>query len=323
MSSNFSDFRIETKDGKILNVSELCDAIKSTKLDEEDIPYLETLCNKLAYDDYRDNEYTNEYKIVDTLHEVLLRFYIDNNDFGLDETIEVLKVYNKDFNDIHKLAYNNTYYLLFDNKDNIRLLSFKKEQDMLNSIYNNIKLFVTSNIKILFDQSYKGIKEIDFHKSTDVDLKELNETFTLSDSIYEGKDINNNTLYNIKNGLYAKENGEILTLYTPTLNEINNVNTHNIKDGFDIDEFYKLTDKFKHNEYMEQEDIDKLYFEVRYLINTMQRRKQDDELTEALDEYMKDILTIYDNYPDGLSKEDRKNVIDYRKNLKNNYRKAA
>ena len=323
MSSNFRDFKIETKDGKILNVSELCNAIKSIKIEDEDVAYLETLCNKLAYDDYRDNEYTNEYKIVDTLHEVLLRFYIDNNDFGLDETIEVLKVYNKDFNDIHKLAYNSTYYLLFDNKDSIRVLSFKKEEDMLNIIYDNIKSFVKNNIKLIYDQTYKGIKEVEFKESHDNTLKELNETFSLSDTVYEGKDINNNTLYNIKNGLYVKDNNELLTLYTPTLNEINSVNTHKVKDGFDIDEFYRLTDKFKKNEYMEQEDIDKLYFEVRYLINTMQRRKKDDELSEALDEYMKDILQIYDNYPEGLSKEDKKNVIDYRKNSKNIYRKAA
>lgn len=323
MSSNFSDFRIETKDGKILNVSELCNAIKSTKIEEEDIPFLETLCNKLAYDDYRDNEYTNEYKIVDVLHEVLLKYYIDNNGLGLDEVIEVLKVYNKEFNNIHKLSFNNTYYLLFDNRDNIRLLSFKSEDDMLKNIYNNISLFIRNNIKIIFDQAFKGVKELELTISHDKDLMELNETFSLSDKVYEGKDINNNTLYNIKNGLYVKDNGELLTLYTPTLNEFNRTDNHRIKDGFDLDEFYILTDKFKKNEYMEKEDIDKLYYEVRYLINTMQRRKKDDELSEALDEYMKDILQIYDNYPEGLSKEDKKNVIDYRKNVKNNYRKAA
>ena len=338
MSSNFSNIKIETKDGKIQNVSELCAAIKNTKIEDEDINYLEALRSKLAYDDYRDNEYTNEYQIVDTLEEVLLKHYIDVKKFDLDEVLEVLKVYNPDFNDVHKLYYKDTYYLLYDKKDDIRLLSFVKEEDMLKQIESNISSYVKNNIKLLFDQKNKKVMEIEFLETDDKDLKSYNETFNVDEHIYVGKDMNNNQLYKIKNGLYAKDNNQILTLFTPTLNEYNRISNHTVVDGFDIDDFYILNDKFKNNEYMEQEEIDRLYYEVRYLINTMQRRKKDDELSEALDEYMEDIVKIYENYPEGLSKVDKKNVEDYlknnkvrvdnkifkfSKNNKNNYSKAA
>jgi hypothetical protein len=70
MSSNFRDFEIETVNGKIQNVSSLCSYIRSTKIEADDLPYLETLCNKLANDDSSNNMYTNEYPLVDALHEV-------------------------------------------------------------------------------------------------------------------------------------------------------------------------------------------------------------------------------------------------------------
>lgn len=321
MSSNFRDLKIETKDGKILNVSSLCDAIKNTKIeDDTDLYYLETLCNKLANDDYNENLYTNEHPIVDVLHEKLLKYYINEMDFTLDDSLEILKVYNKDFNDIHKIEYNNTSYLLYDKKDDIRLLSFKSDQDLLDIIKNNTGMFVKNNIKLIFDQQYKNIKEVVFKEDNDKELLDYNETFDVGDTLYKGIDINNNNLYKIKNGLYVKDNNNLLTLFAPTLTNDELYKEKRKVNGFDIDDFYVLSDKFKNNDYMEEDEIKRLYHEVKYLIDTMHRRKSDDELTEALNDYMDNLIKIYDNYPDGLTKDDIDNIKEYNKN---NGRKAA
>ena len=71
---------------------------------------------------------------------------------------------------------------------------------------------------------------------------------------------------------------------------------------------------------MEEDEIKRLYHEVKYLIDTMHRRKSDDELTEALNDYMDNLIKIYDNYPEGLTKDDIDNIKEYNKN---NGRKAA
>ena len=330
MSSNFRDFEIETVNGKIQNVSSLCDYIKNTLIVPDDLPYLESLCNKLANDDSSNNIYTNEYPLVDTLHEVLLEYYIKNYKFDLDQIIDVLEVYNKVFLNIDKKIIDGITYILFDRYDSIDVIPIKDNKLFIDLVLTNLKTFVAGSFDEIFDLMNVTLHSVEFTETNDKDMIEYAETFDLDDKVYTGIDQFGNHLYRIKNGCFRKNGEDIESIVQPTFvdkqehNEYKVISKNKKYSGFDLNDFITLRDKAMVGDLADEVEVQRFYFEVRYLINTMNKRsKQDTDETEALDIYMNSLLTIYDNHRDLLTPADKRNVQNYLDNKKKYTRKVS
>ena len=330
MSSNFRDFEIETVDGKIQNVSSLCSYIKSTLIEPDDLPYLESLCNKLANDDNSNNQYSNEYPLVDTLHEVLLEYYIKNYGFDLDQIIDVLEVYNKAFININKKMYDEHIYILFDRYDDIDLVSVKDEKHFIDLVLANLKTFVAGSFEEIFDLMCTVLNKVEFKETVDDEINEYKETFDIDSKTYHGNDIYGHDIYKIKNGIFIKNGNELDTLVTPSLMDREEHIEHKVVSinkkyqGFDLEDFITLRDKAMSGDLEDEVEVQRFYYEVRYLINTMSKRRGlDSEESEALDKYMESLIQIYDNHRDILTPADKRNVQNYLDNKKKYTRKLA
>ena len=330
MSSNFRDFEIETVDGKIQNVSSLCSYIKSTQIEPDDLPYLESLCNKLANDDSSNNIYTNEYPLVDTLHEVLLEYYIKNYGFDLDQVIDVLEVYNKAFINIDKKMYDEHIYILFDRYDDMDIVPVKDEKQFIDLVLTNLKTFVAGSFEEIFELMDRTLQAVDFNETADDEISDYKETFDIDSETYHGVDTFKHDIYKIKNGIFIKNGSELDTLVTPTLMNREEHIEHKVVSinkkyqGFDLEDFVTLRDKAMSGDLEDEAEVQRFYYEVRYLINTMSKRDGlDSEETEALDVYMESLIQIYDNHRDILTPADKRNVQNYLDNKKKYTRKLA
>lgn len=330
MSSNFRDFEIETVDGKIQNVSSLCSYIKSTQIEPDDLPYLESLCNKLANDDSSNNIYTNEYPLVDTLHEVLLEYYIKNYGFDLDQVIDVLEVYNKAFINIDKKMYDEHIYILFDRYDDMDIVPVKDEKQFIDLVLTNLKTFVAGSFEEIFELMDRTLQAVDFNETEDEQISDYKETFDIDSKTYHGVDTFKHDIYKIKNGIFIKNGSELDTLVTPTLMNREEHIEHKVVSinkkyqGFDLEDFVTLRDKAMSGDLEDEAEVQRFYYEVRYLINTMSKRDGlDSEETEALDVYMESLIQIYDNHRDILTPADKRNVQNYLDNKKKYTRKLA
>ena len=330
MSSNFRDFEIETVHGKIQNVSSLCSYIRSTKIEADDLPYLETLCNKLANDDSSNNTYTNEYPLVDALHEVLLEYYIKNYEFDIDQIIDVLEVYNKVFINIDKKLYDDHYYILFDRYDDMDIVPVKDEKQFIDLVLNNLLVFVSGSFEEIFELMDRELGAVEFEESTDKNINDYKDTFDIDKETYKGTDIYGHVLYKIKNGIFIENDNELDTLVTPTLLDKQEHIEHKVVSinkkyqGFDFEDFITLRDKAMSGDLEDEAEVQRFYYEVRYLINTMSKRNGlDSEETEALDVYMQSLIQIYDNHRDILTPADKRNVQNYLDNKKKYTRKVA
>ncbi len=319
MSSNFRDFTIESVGGKIQNVSSLCSFIKSTLIEEDDIPYLETLRNKLANDDNYNNSYTNEYPIVEVLNEELLKYYIKHDNCDMDYILEILEVYNKSFIYLDKIKYDGLVYLIYDQEDDIDVISVDNEKKFIDLVLTNTNTFVSKSLKEVFNLMKSSLYKIDFKETTDDIVQEYVDKFNIEYPMYSGKDQKNNKLYKVKNGLFVRHKEELTTLITPTLvekdkhEELRVIKKNKKYASFDLNEFIDLRDRVLDSEVTDESELEKFYFQVRYLINTMSRRQdgEDIEYTDALDVYMNRLLQIYKNNPSLLSKENIINVETY------------
>ena len=327
MSSNFKDFRIETVNGKIQNVSSLCSYIKKTNIEEEDLPYLESLRNKLANDDSSVNVFVNEYPIVDSLEEKLLEYYINNYHYDMDNIIDLLEIYNHEFLNMEKIKYDGLVYLINDLDHDIDVITIKDEKVFINLVLNNLNTFIAKDINTIFNLLSTKLNRLEFVESIDPAIVEYAETFDISHKAYYAKDINGNRLFKIKNGLLVKHGDSISTLLTPSLvtREENTtkkiVNKNKKYKAFDLDDYITLRDKMLDGDMTSEEELQRFYYEVRYLINSM--NKKDNILNEELDVYMENITHIYDTHPEVLTKADRRNVQAYLENKKKIYRKVA
>ena len=330
MSSNFRDFEIETVDGKIQNVSSLCSYIKSTQIEPDDLPYLESLCNKLANDDSSNNIYTNEYPLVDTLHEVLLEYYIKNYGFDLDQVIDVLEVYNKAFINIDKKMYDEHIYILFDRYDDMDIVPVKDEKQFIDLVLTNLKTFVAGSFEEIFELMDRTLQAVDFNETADDEISDYKETFDIDSETYHGVDTFKHDIYKIKNGIFIKNGSELDTLVTPTLMNREEHIEHKVVSinkkyqGFDLEDFVTLRDKAMSGDLEDEAEVQRFYYEVRYLINTMSKRDGlDSEETEELDIYMESLIQIYNNHKDILTPADKRNVQNYLDNKKKYTRKLA
>jgi hypothetical protein len=330
MSSNFRDFEIETVDGKIQNVSSLCSYIKSTLIEPDDLPYLESLCNKLANDDSSNNVYTNEYPLVDTLHEVLLEYYIKNYGFDLDQVIDVLEVYNKAFINIDKKMYDEHIYILFDRYDDMDIVPVKDEKQFIDLVLTNLKTFVAGSFEEIFELMDRTLQAVDFNETEDEQISDYKETFDIDSETYHGVDTFKHDIYKIKNGIFIKNGSELDTLVTPTLMDREEHIEHKVVSinkkyqGFDLEDFVTLRDKAMSGDLEDEAEVQRFYYEVRYLINTMSKRDGlDSEETEELDIYMESLIQIYNNHKDILTPADKRNVQNYLDNKKKYTRKLA
>ena len=330
MSSNFRDFKIETIDGKIQNVSSLCDYIRNTQIVSDDLPYLESLCNKLANDDSCNNIYTNEYPLVDALHEVLLEYYIKNYKFDVDQIIDVLEVFNKAFLNIDKKSVDDITYIIFDRYDSVDIIPLKDNKLFIDLVLTNLKTFVAGSFDEIFDLMNTVLHAVEFTETNDEDINDYAESFDIAERAYSGVDQYGNHLYRIKNGCFRKNGESIDAIVSPTFidrkehNEYKVVAKNKKYSGFELDDFIALRDKAMVGDLEDETEVQRFYFEVRYLINTMnKRRNQDTEETEALDVYMNSLMTIYDNHRDLLTPADKRNVQNYLDNKKKYTRKVS
>ncbi len=331
MSSNFRDFKIESVGGKIQNVSSLCSYIKNTNILPEDIAYLESLRNKLANDDLYKDVYTNEYPIVDVLQEKLLVYYITKENFELSEIISILEVYNKSFSSIDVVNHDGLTYFVFDYDTDIEVVCLNDPKRFIELVKNNANTFANKNISSAFSIMRDALYECVFKEDIDDVLSDYANRFNIDYPIYSAKDMNGNKIYKLKNGLFTKNGNELFTLITPTLvdkkdnEQMKVVNKNKKYKSFDLNEFISLRDKMLDSELVEEQDIEQLYYQVRYLINTMNRRTngEDEEYSEALDVYMNRLAQINDIQPDMLSDADKSLLNDYNKNLQKIVTRAA
>ena len=222
MATNFRDFEIVSKDGRIQNIRELCNFVENTPIEPDDLSLLETLCNKLANDDYYLNNYTNEYPLVDSLHVVLLDYYIREFDFDIDQIIDILYIYNKAFDVVTKIRYDGLIYLVIDKGNDVEVFDIKNDIDFINllSTKNNIRTFVAGKIENIANLLRTKIHAIKFDKTNDGILNEYASNFDIADDVYYGKDLNDNMVYKIKNGLFLKNGKDVSLLHEPTLNDV-------------------------------------------------------------------------------------------------------
>ena len=322
MSSNFRDFTIESVGGKIQNVSSLCSYIKNTPIESEDIPYLESLRNKLANDNRYNDIYLNEEQIVNVLEEELLKYYIKNDNFGLDNIINLLDIYNESFIYLDKVKYDGLTYLIHDEENDIDVVSVSDEQRFIDLVLTNASIFANKSLNEIFTLMKQSLKSITFSESTDETAVAYADKFNIDYPIYEGYDINGNKIFKIKNGLFIKRDNELISLLSPTLvkdeehKDLRVIKKNKKYSSFDLDEFIDLRDRVLDCDVTDKQELEKFYFQVRYLINTMNRRThgEDPEYTEALDEYMDSLIRIYESHPDLLSKSDTTNVKAYLNN---------
>jgi hypothetical protein len=327
MSSNFKNFRIETIDGKIQNVSSLCSYINDTDIEEEDLPYLESLRNKLANDDQSLNKYVNEYPLVDSLEEKLLEYYINHYHYDMDNIIDLLEIYNHEFLNMEKIKYNGLVYLINDKDSDIDVIVVKHEKDFIKLVLDNLNTFIASDIDTIFELLASKLFRVEFVESIDPAIVEYANTFNISHTAYYAKDIDGNRLFKIKNGLLVKYKDDISTLLTPSLvtKEENTtkkiINKNKKYKSFDLEDFITLRDKMLNGEITSEVELQRFYYEVRYLINSM--NKKDDTLNDELDIYMNNITHIYDTHPEVLTKADKRNVESYLTNKEKIYRKVS
>jgi hypothetical protein len=327
MSSNFKNFRIETIDGKIQNVSSLCSYINDTDIEEEDLPYLESLRNKLANDDQSLNKYVNEYPLVDSLEEKLLEYYINHYHYDMDNIIDLLEIYNHEFLNMEKIKYNGLVYLINDKDSDIDVIVVKHEKDFIKLVLDYLNTFIASDIDTIFELLASKLFRVEFVESIDPAIVEYANTFNISHTAYYAKDIDGNRLFKIKNGLLVKYKDDISTLLTPSLvtKEENTtkkiINKNKKYKSFDLEDFITLRDKMLNGEITSEVELQRFYYEVRYLINSM--NKKDDTLNDELDIYMNNITHIYDTHPEVLTKADKRNVESYLTNKEKIYRKVS
>ena len=322
MASNFSRLNIETIDGKIQNVSSLCDYIKSTVILEDDVGLLESLANKLANDNNRDNLYINEEPIVDVLHARLLGYYIDTYKFDMYQILDTIEVFNKKVKDIKRIKYNNLLYIVIDNKDDIDVICIKDETAFIELVKNNLDTLVKGNISDVYELLKNNLFNVSFSESNDEEISTYRDTFNIDNKIYYGKDIKNNQLYKIKNSLLVKGKDGINVLLQPTFEELDNnhkvISAKEKYQSFDLEDFKHLSNRVLNQVEMTDDEVARFYYEVRFLINTMVKRDEHDEkeLREALDTYMEPLVNIFNTSKDVLSENDQRNVIDYLGNKK-------
>ena len=178
---------------------------------------------------------------------------------------------------------------------------------------------VAGSIEEVFNLLRTKLPTIKFNPTEDSTMTKYADSFSISDEVFYGKDLNNNMIYRIKNGLFTKNNGEISILYEPDLakeeekkeSKIISFRDRHKKVSFDINEFVELKNKALNGELTTIEEIQIFYYEVQYLIDSMHNRKKDDELNIALDDYMEQLNQIYENHPDVLTTDDLKNIEAY------------
>lgn len=330
MATNYKDFHIETKDGRILNLKDLCNFVENTPITPDDLPFVQSLCNKLANDDTYSNKYVNEYPLVDVMHKVLLEYYIKEYNFDMAEVLDTLFIFNKEaFTDIDRLSFDGIIYLIYDKNNDIDVINIRDEKEFIDFVLANLRIVVSGTSEEIFKALKQSLPYLRFNVVDDSLMNNYAQRFDISDSVYFAKDINGNNIYKIKNGLFIKNGKDVSTIIEPTFladeekREQKVVAKNKKYKEFDLEDFITLKDKTLNGEALETDEIRRFYYEVRYLINTMGKRTREDrEITKALDEYMEEINKIYLTHPDLLTDDDRNNYEDYSRN-RSKYRQAA
>ena len=321
MASNFSKLNIETVNGKIQNVSSLCDYIKSTEVLDDDVSLLESLANKLANDNNTDNNYTNEEPLVYALHAKLLEYYINTYNFDIDQVLDTIEVFNKDFKNVRRIKYNGNFYLIYNRINDIDVICINDENKFLELVLNNLEIIVSKPNEKIYELFKNNLNAIDFIESTDEEVIEYSQTFGIDNKVYFGKDVDGNHFYKLKNAFITKNDDGINVLLNPTFEEDNKYKVVQAKEryqSFDLEDFKHLSNRVLNQIEMTDDETARFYYEVRFLINTMIKRDEigETELKEALDKYMEPLVNIYNITEDVLSENDQRNVIDYLNNLK-------
>lgn len=328
MAIDYNKLNIRTKDGVIQNIKELCDNIDSidiNNIDINDFNYLESLSNKLANDNNSENLYVNEELLVNHLHELLVKYYIERENYTPEFLIPIIKIYNKKLNNLELLKNNNYLYFVYQTTDDIRVLDISNQSTLANIIKYNIKTFITSSSDIVFNLINKTIPDIKFNISMNDDVINYAKTFDLNDKIYEGKDSKGNIIYKIGNGLVSDNNGTINFIYKQkSFDEQNRVVNSKIEykknrhKNFDIKDFNFLRDKIYNGENLEVDEEKRFNFELNYLINTMslRERRNDTDSIEytSLEEYMEPLVERYNNNDDRLTNSDISIISKYLRN---------
>ena len=322
--TDIRDFEIETdKSGKILNIKELCNFVESTEITKDNVSYLDSLRSKLANDDRYSNKYVNEYPLVDSLNKVLLNYYINNEelDFDMEQLMDLIYVYNDVFLNINKIRYDGLIYLICDLKDDLVVFNLKSEDEFKEVVKSNIAAMVTGDIEKIINVFRQRLHAIKFDATNDKVLNNYASNFDIADNVFYGKDLNDNMIYKIKNGLFTKNGDDVSIIYGKDLtkedNKIYKIEKKKPKGmSFTLDEFISLRDKALNGELVSTEEIQLFYYEVKFLIDTIKNRTNSSDpdsiaFSEALDEYMQEINKIYENHPDILTHEDLKNLEEY------------
>lgn len=300
MAIDFNKFNIETKNNSILNIKDLCDYIKSVNITSSDISYLESLANKLSNDDNSENLYSNEYSLVNALHEVILKYYIEHDNYDGKLVFETLKVYNKNINNIDLKNIDNHDYIIFDESNDLRILYVDSIDKIVKVSLNNLSNVVCANENDFFNIFSKVINELKFYESNNEEIKRIETDFNLNSKIYECN-INGIYFYKIKNGLLIKNNDLINTIKEPDMNDENKVvdyskyRGYKNKDNGIVNDFNYLRKKVD----LTNDEEERFFHDTSYLINTMTRRYKNDESdnfeSNSLKEYMDSLINNYYN----------------------------
>lgn len=216
MAIDYNKLNIRTREGVIQNIKELCDYIDSIdiySMDIDDFNYIESLANKLANDNNSENLYTNEESLVDHLHKLLVKYYIEIENYTPEFLIPIIKIYNKKLYNIDLLKNEKYIYFVYQTDNDIKVIDVGNQNTLTNIIKYNIDTFIKCSGDIIFNLITKTLHDIKFNISMNDDIINYAKTFELNDKIYEGRDSKGNIIYKIGNGLVKDDNGTINFVY--------------------------------------------------------------------------------------------------------------
>lgn len=216
MAIDYNKLNIRTREGVIQNIKELCDYIDSIdiySMDIDDFNYIESLANKLANDNNSENLYTNEESLVDHLHKLLVKYYIEIENYTPEFLIPIIKIYNKKLYNIDLLKNEKYIYFVYQTDNDIKIIDVGNQNTLTNIIKYNIDTFIKCSGDIIFNLITKTLHDIKFNISMNDDIINYAKTFELNDKIYEGRDSKGNIIYKIGNGLVKDDNGTINFVY--------------------------------------------------------------------------------------------------------------